>query len=52
MGDRDILDQESDYIGAGIQHHPDSKAHKAALKSHSFRLRLWLGGDGEIAEKR
>jgi hypothetical protein len=32
MGDRDILDQESDYIGAGIQHHPDSKAHKAALK--------------------
>jgi hypothetical protein len=32
MGDRDILDQESDQIDAGIQHHPDSKAHKAALK--------------------
>jgi hypothetical protein len=32
MGDRDILDQESDHIGAGMQHHPDSKAHKAALK--------------------
>jgi hypothetical protein len=32
MGDRDILDQESDHIGAGIQHHADSKAHKAALK--------------------
>jgi hypothetical protein len=32
MGDRDILDQESDHVGAGSQHHPDSKAHKAALK--------------------
>jgi len=29
---RDILDQESDHISAGSQHHPDSKAHKAALK--------------------
>jgi hypothetical protein len=26
------MDQESDHIGAGSQHHPDSKAHKAALK--------------------
>jgi hypothetical protein len=33
MGDRDILDQEGDHIGARSQHHPDSKAHKAALKA-------------------
>jgi hypothetical protein len=37
MGNRDILDQESGHIDAGIQHHPDSQAHNSALKSHTFR---------------
>jgi hypothetical protein len=43
MVDRDILDQESDHIAAGRQHHPDYKAREGGFEcrivpGYAFRL--------------
>jgi hypothetical protein len=53
MSDRDILDQESDHVATGSQHHPDSKAHEGSFESRiGSGYASGLVGDGEIAEKR
>jgi hypothetical protein len=53
MSDRDILDQGSDHVATGSQHHPDSKAHEGSFESRiASGYASGLVGDGEIAEKR
>ena len=53
MSDRDILDQGSDHVATGSQHHPDSKAHEGSFESRiGSGYASGLVGDGEIAEKR
>jgi hypothetical protein len=50
MSDRDILDQESDHIAAGGEHHPDSKAHEGGFEGRIVPgYSSGLVGDSEIA---
>jgi hypothetical protein len=52
-GDRDVLDQESDHIAAGGQHHANPKAHEGDFERRIIpRYPSGLVGDGEITEKR